>query len=362
LTRPSWVWDPNPFNPYGGEVARVIGESAGRVVHICRKSVADQHGRVEQWRLIPPAADGKHDLRHVLRYALSLTVFFIAAAIRRPNLVVPWINSRSEAIAVIWLQRLGIRTFVIVHNPTATRDDAPVGSLLHQLREHATHLVVHNAALRANLAANHSVAVAAHPAYFAWAKAMGGKSRPAGRAKSNGPRLLFIGSARADKGFNDLPRLSDEAARRGAVLSISVGRLSPDQQKLLRRCVTAELLTDGTSYVQDDELFRHLMNTDVLIAPYKDVTVSGTVILALTLGVPVVAFNTDGMRGMVDENFLAEPGDFEGLIDVAVQASTHPCDGEIALRLDRQSVRDWRLLLERPPSLRSEVGSEVTNE
>lgn len=358
--RPIWVWDPNPFNPYGGEVARVIGLSQKRVVHISRASIQPRPDGFTRWPLIPRPAEGKRGLWHKVSYGFAIGTFVLAAAVVHPKLVIPWINSKPEATALRLLQRLKIDTYLIVHNPTQSRDDAAQGSLLQRLREDASQLVVHSLSLREGLIGNVPVSIAHHPAYFGWVHSLEAcdGTQPVASPAGLKPRILYIGSARRDKGFYELPSLSAEAAKQGANLVISVGRLTCEQAEVLSQCRDAEVVSDGSSYVEDRDLFQHLRASDVVVAPYRDVTMSGTIVLALTMGIPVIAFHSPALENLLPADCLVAQGDFAGMIRRAIAAASTPGQTASALRFDRESAADWRRILDADPRSTSSVRHE----
>ncbi|MCS6577792.1 hypothetical protein [Curtobacterium poinsettiae] len=60
-----------------------------------------------------------------------------------------------------------------------------------------------------------------------------------------------------------------------------------------------------------------LLESVVVVAPYRAVTESGSIRLATAVGVPVVAYNTDGVRELLPDSQLAND---VGLLSSLVEA------------------------------------------
>lgn len=167
-----WIWDSNSFNPYGAEIARVIGDSMPSVLRIGRQSrePPSPPSHYRNWRLLPTASGGHPSMATRARYVTALMTFAVGALIIRPRIVIPWISNTPEAVVIAILQVLGLRTFVVVHNPVASRDEASRSFWHRRIRLRATCLVVHTSGLAEGLLDYKRVEVAAHPAYFEWMK------------------------------------------------------------------------------------------------------------------------------------------------------------------------------------------------
>jgi hypothetical protein len=325
------VWDPNPFNPYGAEVARVLEGSARfeRVVRYCRPSTSFDMDGVRNLAKIPNAAEGNRTAIHSLKYGLALLRFAAHAVFgRRIVVVVCWVSNPLEASVLLAISRLrAARIVLVVHNPVEGRDDAKHGTVRRALRNRADRLVVHTQDLQLSLAnqgeANTSmIAVARHPSYSIWSESMQ-RSFPVVRTTPR-PVAVFLGSARDDKGFDLLPPLSEELARYGLELHLAVGILSPRQRALVADSRNIWLVGDGASYLSDEKLYVSLASSSVVVAPYMNVTASGSIILAKTMGVPIVDFQDEfgGAGGFATASVSLR--DIEGMARVASSIARSP--------------------------------------
>ena len=338
------VWDPNPFNSYGFEVARAIAAS-GRSVSYWGRPGCLSTASVRRLRVLP-AAGASRTVRGRVAYALGVLAFFLRMSFTRKTVVVTWTNSRLEDRGVLLLQRLGVPTVLIVHNPVSSRD--PRNRVIDSMRTNATRVVVHEERLRGYF--DRQVQVVSHPSYSGWKDAQERSKVASSDADSSGrPVLLFFGTFRRDKGIEDLASIDEWATERGAVLRIVVGKVPPSEQPLIDRCVTAEVLTDRETYTPDAILYRELSRADVLVAPYSDVTASGTIILALTMGLPVACYRGETLSEMDRLGGAVSPGNTIELVDMALALATSPAAATAAKRaateLDARSIGDWDELL-----------------
>lgn len=328
-----WIWDSNPFNPYAAEVARVIARDH-HTTRFCRAGdqVAAEAVKVKRW--LPRPSGGKPTPAAVLRTFIALLLFVLGAILLRRVVVIPWIEKHEEFFMLV-LAVIGRRLIVVVHNPVESRDVG--GGLVSIVRRRSRVLIVHSQRLVPFLS-GHQVHVATHPAYTAWANRM---SSMYGELAPDGRSVLYFGAARADKGFDLLPALDRNYKVLGVPFIVCVGRVAAGYREVLDHVQFAERVGDGNSYVSDEDAWRAFGRAGVLIAPYSEVTVSGTVIMALTLGLPVVAFRSDGMEELLGPEDMVESGDVQNLAErsaTALLSADRPSRGEA---LDARSAREW---------------------
>lgn len=345
-----WIWDPNPFNPYGVEVARVIA-TAGYRVRISARAGSDVRAEgVKHWALLPDPASGRFSVSHRLKYAAAISAFFLNAIVYRATVVVAWANTNPERAAVRLIQILGLRTVVVLHNPIPERETVPTSSLRYRMRRRATLRIVHTDELLP-YAGPHS-AVAAHPAYLAWYGALkridssATLSPPIPRPS---PIVLFLGAMRDDKGIQHLAVLDERLTEQGGLLALCVGRAGKEGHRVLEECSSAWKITDGTSYIPDRTVVEALRLADVLVAPYRDVTASGTALMALTVGTPVATFASQSMRKLLDRRMIASSSSLDDLLLTVTSASkVTPVECRaLAETADLVSRADWTAALEK---------------
>jgi hypothetical protein len=86
----------------------------------------------------------------------------------------------------------------------------------------------------------------------------------------------------------------------------------------------------------------------VLIAPYNDVTASGTAMLAYSFGLPVVAFADPGWDGLIPGSNTVPMADVEALSHLAAQFCARGEGGnwtEVAESMDASSINGWTAAL-----------------
>ncbi|PWF82008.1 hypothetical protein CIK52_17065 [Kocuria rosea] len=318
------VWDPNPFNPYGTELARVIGGIPNvTATHYTRRNRPYGTDEARTVESLPAPAAGNHSHIHAITYMLAVFHFIAVCVIKRPIIVFPWIMNRWEILMTRFLQLCRLPTVIVVHNPIKERDELEQVKGLRAVRESATALVVHTDRLRAG--SSKLALVAAHPSYKAWNLSLSHR-QSAGRPFRHldlqpGLTAVFVGSIREDKGFFELPSLADFLDSKGIRLLVCVGIYSPRDVATLRTKTNVSIVGDGRSYLDDEVLHSALKKSNVMVAPYRNVTVSGSVLLAMTMGLPVVAFDCPEFSRILGKQALAPEGDMSMLADLALMAA-----------------------------------------
>jgi len=342
VSRKIVVWDPNPFNPYGVEVARVIADTHESVLRFGRRGQGITHDLVRSVGLLPPPAAGSRNIWVLVQYLAGLAAFVVYGIVRRPLVVVCWMNSELERRIIRGLQFSGCRTLVVVHNPVKSRDDADDHPIIRSIRSGASGLLVHDSSLRAGVGEYANVLVAAHPAYLAWSESTEGAMR---LPRDSSSAALYLGSARADKGFDVLPKLAEDLAHLNIRLQCAIGRLTSGENDLLRRSENIDVLAEPSTHMSDVDVRRYMESSSVLVAPYRDVTASGTILMALTVGLPVAAFTSDVLLETLSTDSLADTGDTKMLADCAVRASEadRAVVAESARNHDIRATREWAL-------------------
>ena len=97
---------------------------------------------------------------------------------------------------------------------------------------------------------------------------------------------------------------------------------------LVREAADGLVLVDSMlpGGVDDRRLVAAVRDAVVLLAPYRQATQSGSVLLAVTLGVPVVAYRAGAVAEHVPDSHLAPVGDVGGLRQVLLGVLRRPGD------------------------------------
>ena len=156
-----------------------------------------------------------------------------------------------------------------------------------------------------------------------------------------GRRFLFFGQIRAYKGVPDLIR-AFRALEGPHALRIA-GRVDGDglAQEIEAASAGDPRIRLDLSFVSDDELAEALAWSDVVALPYRDIFTSGSLLMALTAGRPVVAPD----RGLIPEymgegaGYLYDPGAADGLSRALRQAADDPALAEKAEAALRRADR-----------------------
>lgn len=158
-----------------------------------------------------------------------------------------------------------------------------------------------------------------------------------------GVRFLFFGMIRPYKGVPDLMRAfrQVDGVHRLHIAGQVVG-------EKLEREITAESAKDGRisqefAFTTDKELARLLAWADVVVLPFRDILTSGSLLMALTAGRPVVAPRIGLIPEYADEAsaFFYNPADSEGLVSAMRRASV-ATDLPLKARAARQRALNFR--------------------
>ena len=318
-----FVYDPNSFNSYGAELASVLVSGGYRVVRLSHRSASV--GTV-----------GGVDLTVFGSFHI-IKLFAVAARMimaRKPALVVAWAPSRTHVSIVRVLSRLSHRVFVVNHNPRSGRSNSSnAASFKALLASRFVTEVRHVSGARRN-----SVNEVYHPSYRRFMDSTAGALVDAQGIRYD---ALFFGTARADKGVSFLPGIARRLKQAEKQLAIRVGRCSQDEAEFLRSIVDADVFVGETVHVSNEQLARVLAECAAVVAPYSEVTTSGSAIMAVTYGKPVLLLRSESMEWLLPDSMYVS-------IDDLTQAL---CDGILsqpalsASEIDELCLSSWRDVL-----------------
>ena len=235
-----------------------------------------------------------------------------------PDIVVmpAWTFFTAPALTTIavHLQKWNAKIVTVVHN-AADHEAAPWKKMLltRQIRA-SDAIITHTSALASaasRIAPGKPVAVMPHP-LFEYPAANGALPR---RAELE---LLMFGLVRPYKGADILV----EAVGRFPGLDIFtsiVGESWGDRKSLNHRIAASPMehrIERVDQYVSDQDAAEYFHRADVIVLPYRNVTGSGVVPLAMHYGKPVIATDLDGFRDMVlpgETGWLVPPRDIDAL-------------------------------------------------
>lgn len=168
---------------------------------------------------------------------------------------------------------------------------------------------------------------------------------------------LSFGNLLPYKGIDSLIQAFNLIHDSNSLLMIA-GRCSRDDKSRIEKfCQSNPRIKIDFGFVPSDKVQLYLNAADVLVAPFSDVLTSGSVILALSFGLPIIAPTKGCLPELIDGNagILYSDNDPEGLY--RAMKAIRSCDiknmGQTARRIAERL--DWHLIAE----LTSEVYDSV---
>lgn len=314
LRRPVVVHNADGVNPYGTEVAALL-QRAGRqvlLVDACNSPHAPPAGIT--WRRLLPANFGPRTrLVQAARLARGLGATVWAGLVRGEVVLVASVGFPVENVALAALAALGRPVVLVQHDPVRRRSESRLSRWgRRQVLLRSTVAVVHSERLRGEVdrAASDHLLVCPHPPYSVTAAAPAGDAA----APNDGRRwIAFIGALRPDKGIQLLPeilsRVPLETRRELGLIVCGRGALSADAWKQLSDLQIMVRDLTSPEPVAHEVLLDVLAQRPLVLAPYVAATQSGSVILALSMGCPVLAFDKGAIPDVLTPEGLVPNGD-----------------------------------------------------
>jgi glycosyltransferase involved in cell wall biosynthesis len=337
------VYDTDGGNPYGRELAALLCHAFQ--VEVLASADAEWSPPQVVTRRVLPSNSRSSKIYQIIRQLHGLAVAARAAAAGATILLVMTRGSYDQ-LAFALMAMLGARVVVVAHDPTPKQALSPIDAFSRrQLWQRASALVAHSETLaeEAAAASSRSAAVVPHLPfleYAAWAKSAVPASEPAPRH-----RLLILGRMRPDKGLDRIPDiLGHLQADDREHISVAFAGIGDCSEIVDRLGSLAEVVRRPSPYrLSDFEIATALAESDVLIAPYPLVSASGTVVLALSRGLRVVAYDTGALSDVVAPDGLVTPGDEEEFANRIMTAFRSGCGGPVqALAMwKEQSFNSW---------------------
>jgi len=326
---PLLVYDTDGANPYGRELAALLSHVFEvKVVAPVRTEWSPCH--VFTRRILPSNSQSNKILQIIRQlYGLAVTARAVLAG---ATVLVVMTRGWYDELAFALMARLGARVVVIAHDPKPKRALPPMRGLCRRLLwRQASALAAHSETLaeEATVAAGRSARVVPHLPfleYAAWAKGAVPSSEPASLC-----RLLVLGQLRPDKGLDRIPNILGHlrAADRNRISIAFAGRGDCGEIVANVAQLTTVVRRPSESNLSDVEIANVLAQSDVLIAPYPFVSASGTVVLALSSGLRVIAYDTGALSDVVARDGLVPLGDEREFANRIMAASRSGCGGPV---------------------------------
>ncbi|HEX3974769.1 MAG TPA: glycosyltransferase family 4 protein [Solirubrobacteraceae bacterium] len=246
----------------------------------------------------------------------------------------PRLSLLNARLSLWWLRALGVGLVWTVHNavphePETSDDDA----VTRMLARDAACKIVHSASAIEELAAmgadTERISVVPHGAYL---ESYSEASRPESRRRLQLPQdariAMFFGQIRAYKGVDDLIPAWEEATGKttgsGTVTPFLLIAGKCDDEADRRRLQRAVGEVGGRfdeGYAPHEKVPLYFAAADVVVLPFRQVTTSGSALLALSLGRPVVAPRVGALRDLpADVGFLYDDGELVSALGQALAA------------------------------------------
>jgi glycosyltransferase involved in cell wall biosynthesis len=337
------IYDTDGANPYGRELSALLC-NVFQVVVLAPVQTGWSPPGVSVRRILPSnLPSGK--VAQIVRQLHGLAAAACAAAAGATVLVV-MTRGWYDQLAFALLALLRARVVVIAHDPKPKQALPLVADFSRRLLwRRVSALVTHSDALaaEATAAAGRPAVVVPHLPfleYAAWAREAVPDSQSASRC-----RLLVLGQLRPDKGLDRIPHILGHlpASDRDRISIAFAGK--GDCSDIV--AAVADLITvlgePSKDQLSDLEIAAVLAQSDLLIAPYRLVTASGTVVLALSRGLRVIAYDTGALSDVVARDGLVPIGD-EGEFANRIMEATRSEKGGPAQAFaawKKQSLFSW---------------------
>ncbi|MFB6225472.1 MAG: glycosyltransferase, partial [Candidatus Paceibacteria bacterium] len=157
---------------------------------------------------------------------------------------------------------------------------------------------------------------------------------------------LYFGSIRAYKGIPELINayLQLDSAGESHLLIVGNARHEESVQTAIETAKHACDITIIPEYISDNELQIYFNAANVVVLPFRDVLTSGSVILAMGFGCPLVVPNIGCIPDILPgENFLYPPGEknlTEAMIDAQESGSLSAIGGKNYMKATNMTWRD----------------------
>jgi beta-1,4-mannosyltransferase len=162
--------------------------------------------------------------------------------------------------------------------------------------------------------------------------------------------LLFFGNVAPYKGVDTLLELTDKLDAPNVQLVIAGQCYNEALRERIDRSVQLGRTQYRSGYIKDEDVAMYFKAADIVCLPFTAITTSGSAILALTFGKPVIAPRMGALKDIPEEaGYFYEPADPRGLASSLRLAVSDPGDlaqrGRAAGRY-AQSL-NWSILAEK---------------
>lgn len=203
---------------------------------------------------------------------------------------------------------------------TFQRGRHALGTLADAIHVHADHAADHMADTYG--VSRDKLHVIPHPSYLGAYESI---NKTTSRRLSSAPvrQFLFFGMFRGPKGIHAIQDVTSKLSRRQVPYHLRMyGKAFASQARLLRLLAANANVDLRTDRIPDDEIPEIFGASHVFLAPYQSLFTSGSVMLALTFGLPVIGPDIRELRETTPEkchHLLYDPASPRGLIRSMLQ-------------------------------------------
>ena len=287
-------------------------------------------------------------LAAVRKVEALVDAFVVTRLVRRvrPNVVHLHCTNQIALAYVILLRSIGAPVVVTAHVVTAherTRVQDWVQRWIHRL---SPLIIAHSEFDRARLIDEYAVApdraiVVPHGEYGFFARGSETVDRLAARRNlgvgAEDEVALFFGYIREYKGLDVLleswPAVAAARPRARLVVAGDPVRLEPGRRHELQSAAARVGAIHRFAYVPFEDVSRYFAAADLLVLPYRHVSQSGVLFLALALGLPVIATRVGGLPEVIRDGESALLVSPESPAELATAVTRALADPELRARL-----------------------------
>lgn len=163
---------------------------------------------------------------------------------------------------------------------------------------------------------------------------------------------VFVGNARPYKGIERLMAAFDKVADDKSVLLLMMrSGLNPEYADEIKEKVQGDdrVLAFTSPFFEQDEFQTYLNAADVAVLPFVDVLTSGSALLALSFGKPLILPNIGCLPELIDDTMgqLFDPKDLQGLEDAMRVMRAQDVTDLSAAAYQRAELLHWDGIAER---------------
>lgn len=320
-----------------GLAAGLVRNGVRCVWYSCDKSRVRGEGDIELVRSFSRIWGKDSALLRAFRYVRGLIVSVADA--RRRELQIAHYHffhvGPLELAGILMARMAGLRVVVTVHDVESFKRDGKSRAMSRFAYSFCARLIVHNAVSERELRAlvgstSDRIRVVPHGSYVGLVPAILDRAEARRRLglDEDARVVLFFGQIKTVKGLDLLIRAFSRihAGVAPCVLLIA-GKIWKDDfseyQRLIDQSVARESIVLHIRYIDDDEVPMFYGSADLVVMPYRKIYQSGVLLMAMTLGVPVVTSDLPGMTEIVrdgENGYLFRTEQVDHLSEVLEQA------------------------------------------